>query len=609
MLEKFTGTAWSQNALNLDFIRDGNGDPQETPYSFNYQDNPVREKSNYHTDLLINKVNASYYNRDGETEQLDNETIQEAIDTIGSTNCILYLKSGTWSIDADITFPKNILVEFARGAVLAVEENRTITFEGHLKVGKYQIFSGDGACNIIFGSFSNAEIYPEWWGADPSTSSDDTLAVQNSFTVARTSGGKTVKFGIGTYYVSTAGITETSGSTYLKIIGAGRGLTIIRKYGTSTDPVLFFGSSMGEWFGDIRELSIWGISTCSGLKLTNLYFFTLDTLDIKYCGKAIENLGSLVFSINNCYIQGNLTGFYNRANGGVYANHITIKNSSFMWNTTLGIDYSEGSQLNLYSCQLEGNGTDANYTTGAIMIRSNVDAESGLASLNVYGCHFENNNGWAIQTESGCGGLKLTLRDMHNMTHDIVNNPSGGILNVLSAYTVIIDNVSSGTASYPFIIASTVFSNISNCQIVSLTDTSTYKTHYNCQLALGALENATGNLQPVVINGAYNSGTGVGPNIKFMYNAGTQNSTIAHEVISTVPYLTLRGYGSHMVNFPTGIQIYNTTSLLYLDGTWNGSHIAMNNCHLWVDGSGKLRIKSSNAPTSDTDGTIVGTQT
>jgi hypothetical protein len=41
---------------------------------------------------------------------------------------------------------------------------------------------------------------------------------------------------------------------------------------------------------------------------------------------------------------------------------------------------------------------------------------------------------------------------------------------------------------------------------------------------------------------------------------------------------------------------------------WNGSHFIMGNYHFWVDSSGKLRTKSS-APSSDTDGTVVGTQT
>lgn len=40
---------------------------------------------------------------------------------------------------------------------------------------------------------------------------------------------------------------------------------------------------------------------------------------------------------------------------------------------------------------------------------------------------------------------------------------------------------------------------------------------------------------------------------------------------------------------------------------WNAGHLMIGPYHLWVDGSGKLRIKST-APASDTDGVTVGSQ-
>lgn len=41
---------------------------------------------------------------------------------------------------------------------------------------------------------------------------------------------------------------------------------------------------------------------------------------------------------------------------------------------------------------------------------------------------------------------------------------------------------------------------------------------------------------------------------------------------------------------------------------WDGFHPVLGDYHLWIDATGDLRIKSS-APSSDTDGTVVGTQT
>lgn len=40
---------------------------------------------------------------------------------------------------------------------------------------------------------------------------------------------------------------------------------------------------------------------------------------------------------------------------------------------------------------------------------------------------------------------------------------------------------------------------------------------------------------------------------------------------------------------------------------WDDDHFVMGTYHLWIDSSGRLRVKNG-APTSDTDGTIVGTQ-
>ena len=40
---------------------------------------------------------------------------------------------------------------------------------------------------------------------------------------------------------------------------------------------------------------------------------------------------------------------------------------------------------------------------------------------------------------------------------------------------------------------------------------------------------------------------------------------------------------------------------------WNTAHLKMGIYHFWVDSSGRLRVKNS-VPISDTDGTVVGTQ-
>lgn len=58
----------------------------------------------------------------------------------------------------------------------------------------------------------------------------------------------------------------------------------------------------------------------------------------------------------------------------------------------------------------------------------------------------------------------------------------------------------------------------------------------------------------------------------------------------------------------TSMGTATTNSFRAGNGVWNEGHLLMGAYHLWIDSTGRLRIKSS-APTSDTDGTVVGTQT
>ncbi len=63
----------------------------------------------------------------------------------------------------------------------------------------------------------------------------------------------------------------------------------------------------------------------------------------------------------------------------------------------------------------------------------------------------------------------------------------------------------------------------------------------------------------------------------------------------------------HAGNFtPTNIPT-QTGTLTISNGAYNGAHLVLGTYHLWIS-SGKLYIKSG-APTSATDGTVVGTQT
>lgn len=55
------------------------------------------------------------------------------------------------------------------------------------------------------------------------------------------------------------------------------------------------------------------------------------------------------------------------------------------------------------------------------------------------------------------------------------------------------------------------------------------------------------------------------------------------------------------------VSIGDTDGNITLAGTYNGPHLVMRGSHFWVDATGDLRADTS-APTGDTDGVVVGSQ-
>jgi hypothetical protein len=61
-------------------------------------------------------------------------------------------------------------------------------------------------------------------------------------------------------------------------------------------------------------------------------------------------------------------------------------------------------------------------------------------------------------------------------------------------------------------------------------------------------------------------------------------------------------------SFREALAVDRATGDLRLPGTWDGGHLVLGASHLWIDAAGRLRVKAG-APTSATDGTVVGAQT
>lgn len=76
----------------------------------------------------------------GSGTNLTRNTLETAIRAVGtSTNIVFYIAPGTWTIDADITFPQNVALFFEHGAYFDDSSGATITYNGPVLRHEFEI--------------------------------------------------------------------------------------------------------------------------------------------------------------------------------------------------------------------------------------------------------------------------------------------------------------------------------------------------------------------------------------------------------------------------------------------------------------------------------------
>ena len=112
----------------------------------------------------------------------------------------VFIPRGAYSI-GDVTVPNNVTLNFSQGGIISVQTGKTITINGGIKAGLYQIFSGSGT---VAGTPKIKEVYPQWFGAKGDGVTDDTQAIQAAINLAISSNKNTVSCTSGEYKISGA---------------------------------------------------------------------------------------------------------------------------------------------------------------------------------------------------------------------------------------------------------------------------------------------------------------------------------------------------------------------------------------------------------------------
>jgi hypothetical protein len=228
-------------------------------------------------------------------------TLQNAITSVGGSQTLLRIPAGTWSIGANFTIPANVTLKPERGAILSIANEVTLSINGGLDAGLYQIFSCTATGKVVFGSGAVKEVYPEWWATNTTQGTTDmTAAIQaaiNSMpgtyvTGAETTGGGTVKLSPSIYAASAfeikTGITvdlasgthlRTSGTitmnTSSKLHGAGRQLSQLTYSGTSYAVVADSSGNPGNLI-DVEISDLWLNASAATSNNPVIYFSNMN---------------------------------------------------------------------------------------------------------------------------------------------------------------------------------------------------------------------------------------------------------------------------------------------------------------------------------------------
>ena len=173
----------------------------------------------------------------------DYSSFAAAVGAIGSTKKAL-LVPNEQGVSANITVPTNIGLKIPQGGSLAIATGVTVTINGDVDAGLYQIFSWVGTGTVVFGPGSVKEVHIQWWGAKPDT--DDTAAIQAAYDSVGDNGG-IVRVAPGTWlitdtlHVNKDGIITRGSSQYKSVIKCATTGVDMFDFGPSGEIRVFLG--------------------------------------------------------------------------------------------------------------------------------------------------------------------------------------------------------------------------------------------------------------------------------------------------------------------------------------------------------------------------------
>jgi hypothetical protein len=111
-------------------------------------------------------------------------------------------EAGAVAVASNTTIPANIYLKINNGARFEVATGVTLTINGPLEAGPYQIFSWSGTGKVDLAASPTAKFYLQWWGAKPGLSNDCKPAFDQAVAASGNHNFKTIRITKGLWRIA-----------------------------------------------------------------------------------------------------------------------------------------------------------------------------------------------------------------------------------------------------------------------------------------------------------------------------------------------------------------------------------------------------------------------
>jgi len=271
----------------------------------------------------------------------------DAIADIGTNNATLIVSSPQ-TCNRNFTVPSNVKVKFERGGQWIINSGVTITFNGQIEAGVWQIFGGSGT---ITGFANVPEGYPEWWGAAGDDIHDDTIPIQ-----------KAIDSGLGkvvftkSVYKTTNSINIGSPHGVCSLIGKPPQVKIHNT--DNSKDIIAIGSSVTYIAIENFYLYHDSVGTGNGISITgsggNSFHNAFRHIYIQSCNNAFYSTNGFMNTLENVQCNQSNVGFY--IQGGTTWNLVDCYAANI---TNAGYNLQQVGYSALINCAVD-NGNGAN---------------------------------------------------------------------------------------------------------------------------------------------------------------------------------------------------------------------------------------------------------